>query len=193
MFFHLLQTFKVTIFRCSLSRLLSALALFKMIDHFSFCNWNLAEWTLLNILNAVVVVQLKRFFGHLLWTSKKKKTDIVVRKLLKLLWNSIWTRDTYQLSQRISGSSAPRVTNVPSEFLSALSYAFTLIYYWRLFGLEETYSVSSLFSSLSLAMSSFASLSCCFNWMFSSSRNANLSESNWTLEGRAPAGRERAS
>ena len=66
MFLHFLQTFKVTVFRCGFGRLLSALALFKVIDHFSLCHGNLAEWTLLNILNAVVVVQLKRLFGHIL-------------------------------------------------------------------------------------------------------------------------------
>ena len=86
--------------------------------------------------------------------------------------------DTYQLSQSISGSSEPRVTNVPSEFLSLLSYALILICYYLFPGDDSTYWVKSAFSSRSLAINSFASLNWFFNCTFSSSRKASLSESN---------------
>ena len=73
MLLHLLELIEVSTFCCSLRRLLSALTLLQMVNHLRFCDWRFAEGTLLNVLDAVVIVQLKRLLGHLLRASGKRE------------------------------------------------------------------------------------------------------------------------
>ena len=77
------------------------------------------------------------------------------------------------MSQRMFGFSAPRVMKVLSEFLSFVASACRLICAYLFDGLDSIYCFSSMFSSLSFAIRSWASRSYCLIWQFSSSKKFN--------------------
>ena len=59
MLLHFSQSLEITSLRCGFGRDPRALTLLKMFNHFSFGNCELAEGTLLDVFEAVVVVQLE--------------------------------------------------------------------------------------------------------------------------------------
>ena len=119
-----------------------------MINHFGFGYRHLTVWTLLNVLDAVIIVQLERLLRNVLGTKIAERNQSVNNEQMEQkmanatsylnLRPELFRVSTYQLSQRMSGSSEPRVTKVPSEFLSLVSCAFILIRFWRLVGEDST-------------------------------------------------------
>ena len=120
-----------------------------MFNHFGFGYGHLTIGTLLNVLDAVIIMQLERLLRNVLGTKIAERNDGVnneqmERKMAKAATCNLYSGSglfrvsTYQLSQRMSGSSEPRVTKVPSEFLSLDSCAFILIRFWRLVGEDST-------------------------------------------------------
>ena len=104
--------------------------------------------TLLNVLDAVIIVQLERLLRNVLGTKIVERNQSVNNEQMEQKMAraasyldsgpELFRVSTYQLSQRMSGSSEPRVTKVPSEFLSLVSCAFILIRFWRLVGEDST-------------------------------------------------------
>ena len=121
-----------------------------MFDHFGLGHWHLTIWTLLDVLDAVIIVQLERLLRYVLGTKIAERNhgvnnEQMEQKMAREATTSylksgpeLFRVSTYQLSQRMSGSSEPRVTKVPSEFLSLVSCAFILIRFWRLVGEDST-------------------------------------------------------
>ena len=77
MLLHLLQSFEIATLRCLLRCGFCTFHLLKMINHFGFGYWHLTVWTLLNVLDAVIIVQLERLLRNVLGTKIAERNQSV--------------------------------------------------------------------------------------------------------------------
>ena len=92
MLLHLVETVEVALTCCSLSQVCAALSLGHMLSYLRFRDGQVAELALLHVLDAEVVVQLKRLLGVLFTATRINRDPKLVSHVSVIAFISVVVR-----------------------------------------------------------------------------------------------------